>query len=41
MLTWWGSMLDVVDTPYEGKAYMLTWWGIMLDAVDTAYRGGA
>ena len=43
MLTWWGIMLDVVDTPYRGgrRGIMLTWWGIMLDVVDTPYRGGA
>ena len=40
MLTWWGIMLDVVDSPYRGWGIMLTWWGIMLDVVDTPYRGG-
>ena len=40
MLTWWGIMLVVVDTPYRGgRGIMLTWWGIMLDVVDTPYRG--
>ena len=26
MLTWWGIMLDVVDTPYRGGVLCLTWW---------------
>ena len=40
MLTWWGIMLDVVDTPYRGGVLCLMWWGILLDVVDTPYRGG-
>ena len=40
MLTWWGIMLDVVDTPYRGRVLCLRGGGIMLDVVDTPYRGG-
>ena len=26
MLTWWGIILDVVDTPYGGGVVCLIWW---------------